>query len=161
MEQCLIRRLNANELETALQLVWKTFCQFEAKEYTKEGITSFKQDIIDNEAFHLSCLTNRNRMWGAFKDTRLVGVFVMRGESHLCLAFVEGSEHRKGIATALFQHLIHDVQAENPDISAITVNSAPYGIPFYHHVGFVDTDVEQTKNGVRFTPMIYIIKTAE
>jgi predicted GNAT family N-acyltransferase len=37
----------------------------------------------------------------------------------------------------------------------ITVNSSPYGVPFYHALGFEDSDKEQTVNGIRFTPMKY------
>ena len=30
-----------------------------------------------------------------------------------------------------------------------------YGVPFYHALGFENTDKEQTVNGIRFTPMRY------
>ena len=38
---------------------------------------------------------------------------------------------------------------------AITVNSSPYAVPVYHKLGFVDTDVEQISDGMRYTPMKY------
>ena len=37
----------------------------------------------------------------------------------------------------------------------ITLDSSPYGIPFYKAIGFVPTDEEKTVNGIRFTPMKY------
>jgi len=35
----------------------------------------------------------------------------------------------------------------------ITLNSSPYGLPFYQAIGFVPTEAEKTVNGIRFTPM--------
>ena len=37
----------------------------------------------------------------------------------------------------------------------VTLNSSPYGLPFYEALGFVPTGKEQTVNGIRFTPMKY------
>ena len=37
----------------------------------------------------------------------------------------------------------------------ITLNSSPYGLPFYKALGFTSKDSEQTVNGIRFTPMEY------
>ena len=36
-----------------------------------------------------------------------------------------------------------------------TVNSAPYAVDIYRHLGFAETGPEQTINGIRFTPMAY------
>lgn len=38
----------------------------------------------------------------------------------------------------------------------ITLNSSPYGLPFYKVIGFMPTDEEKTVNGIRFTPMEYV-----
>ena len=37
----------------------------------------------------------------------------------------------------------------------ITLNAAPFGLPFYQALGFLPTAEEQTVNGIRFTPMRY------
>jgi predicted GNAT family N-acyltransferase len=63
---------------------------------------------------------------------------------------VDGKYHRQGIGTKLFKTVLQ----EYPD-QVITLNSSPYGLPFYHALGFVDTDKEQMVNGIRFTPMKY------
>ena len=36
-----------------------------------------------------------------------------------------------------------------------TVNAAPYGIPIYKRLGFVEVDTEKNVGGVIFTPMLY------
>lgn len=152
-----IRRLCPEELEAALELAMDTFLRFEAPDYGPEGIASFRRDIIDNPQFHENCRNGSNRMWGAFDEDRLVGLFAMRGESHICLVFTRHGYHRKGIASSIFHRLLADVQRENPDVLRVTLNSSPYGKPFYLHTGFRPTDEEKTINGIRFTPMEYFL----
>lgn len=155
--QYTVRRLYADEVDTALILAWNTFLLFEAPDYGLKGVEAFKRDIIENDKFKEACRRGVNRMWGAFDGEKLVGFFGMHGKSHICLVFTDKDYHRRGIATAIFNRLINDVKAENPEVKRITLNGSPYGKPFYHHVGFVDTDVEKTVDGIRFTAMEYRI----
>ena len=53
----------------------------------------------------------------------------------------------------MFRRLIEDYPDET-----ITLNSSPYGLPFYKAIGFVPTDEEKTVNGNRFTPMKFDCK---
>ena len=75
-----VRRLYPEEIQSALDLCWEVFLQFEAPEYSEEGIQEF------------------------------------------------------------------------------TVNSSPYAVEIYRHLGFEVMDQEQTVNGIRFTPMKYVEK---
>lgn len=149
-----IRRLRPEELDAALELAWDTFLRFEAPDYGPEGATAFRRSIIENAAFHRALRSGENRMWGAFDGEKLVGLFAMRGPSHIALVFTHHAYHRKGIATALLNRLRADVRAENPNVTHLTLNSSPYGKPFYLRSGFRETDVEQTIDGIRFTPMV-------
>lgn len=153
-----VRRLAPKEVDAALLLAWETFLAFEAPAYTPEGVANFRRDILENKAFRRACMSGENRMWGAFDGRRLAGMFAMRGESHICLAFTQQDYHRKGVATALFQSLLHEVRTENPEVCRITVHSSPYGLPFYLRMGFLPACEEQTADGIRFTPMTYEIK---
>ena len=56
----------------------------------------------------------------------------------------------------MFRYLLKDYSSKT-----ITLNSSPYGVPFYKAVGFVPTDEEKTVNGIRFTPMEYRIEGAK
>ena len=78
-------------------------------------------------------------------------------KTHINLVFTRKEYHRRGIATALFRHLLEDLRGENPGLEFLTLNSSPYGLPFYLHLGFVPQSKEQTINGIRFTPMKYTI----
>ncbi len=64
--------------------------------------------------------------------------------------FVDGSYHRRGIGSRLIRHVLNEYKGET-----VTLNSSPYGLPFYKAVGFVPTEEEKTVNGIRFTPMKY------
>lgn len=149
------RCLHAEDLEQALSLTWKTFLEFEAPDYSSEGVASFKRDIIDNPTFSEACKQGTNQMWGAFSGNDLVGLMVLRNENHICLAFVDKDHQRKGIGSTLFSLLVQHVKTHNPSAEQLTVNSSPYGIPFYHKLGFVDLGKEQTLEGIRFTAMVY------
>lgn len=152
-----IRRLCPDELDAALELALDTFLRFEAPDYGPEGVASFRRDIIDNPSFYESCRNGTNRIWGAFDGKKLVGIFAMRGTGHICLVFTHHAYHRRGIAAGLFQRLVEDVRQEAPELTRLTLNSSPYGLPFYHRMGFYDTDAEKTINGIRFTPMEYLL----
>jgi GNAT superfamily N-acetyltransferase len=89
-------------------------------------------------------------MYGYYSDEKLIGVIAIRNKgNHIALFFVDGKYHIQGIGRKLFSYVL-----ENSSSDEITVNSSPYAKEVYHRLGFVDTDVEQTVDGIRFT-MVY------
>ena len=140
---CSIRELRQEEIEEALCLVWRVFQEYEAPDYTKEGVEEFYKSIHDESYLSKLC------WYGAFMQERLVGVIATRNEgTHIALFFVDGEYHRQGIGRRLYQA----ARAANHS-GIMTVNSSPYAVPVYHRLGFKDTDTEQVVNGLRFTPM--------
>ena len=80
-----------------------------------------------------------------------MGMLGIREEKcHICFFFVDGEYQRLGIGRKLFKRMREDFSERR-----ITLNSSPYGLPFYKALGFTATDSEQTVNGIRFTPMEY------
>ena len=153
---CSIRRITAaDQVDQALDLVWKTFLEFEAPDYEAQGVDTFRSQIMENEAFRASFAGGDNRLWCAFDGEKLAGVLALQGDNHVCLAFVHRDYQRRGIATKLYQTMLKAVRLENPEVRRITVNSSPYGAPFYHSLGFYDQGPELTSGGIRFTPMAY------
>lgn len=53
---------------------------------------------------------------------------------------------------------MENILKENPSLEVLTLNSSPYGLPFYLSIGFEALSEEQEINGIRFTPMRYVIK---
>ncbi|MGN0169518.1 MAG: GNAT family N-acetyltransferase [Lachnospiraceae bacterium] len=137
-----IRRLNEEEIPLALALSWEVFREFVAPEYSEEGVQEFRKSLNDRD---------RNRkmnFYGAFDGDQLVGTIYMREPQHICGFFVRKEYHRKGIGRSLFETMRRDY-----DRQEFTVNASPYGVKIYRHLGFRETDTEQTVNGIRFTPM--------
>ena len=138
-----IRALDKNEITEALSLVWSVFMEYEAPDYSQEGVEEFYKSIHDESYLSQLC------MYGAYKDNRLVGVIATRNEgTHIALFFVDGNYHRQGIGKKLFQTIKRECHSDK-----MTVNSSPYAVPVYHKLGFHDVDNEQVVSGLRFTPM--------
>ena len=98
-------------------------------------------------------------IYGAFDGEKIVALMGMRSDrKHINLVFTKKEYHRRGIARAIFHYLLNDVLKENPALEALTLNSSPYGLPFYLAIGFVPQSGEQEINGIRFTPMKYTIE---
>ena len=140
-----IRRLPEDERQTALDLAWVVFSEYESPDYSAEGTEEFRKCLHDEG--YLSGL----HYYGTFDGEKLIGEIAIRPDrKHICFFFVDGRYHRRGIGTRMFRRLLEDYPNET-----ITLNSSPYGLPFYKAIGFVPTDEERTVNGIRFTAMKY------
>ena len=159
METIVIRKITAHEVENAMALALEVFMQFEAPDYGPVGVETFKKDIIENPEYLEDARRGLCPIYGAFDGDKLVALMGMRSsKTHINLVFTKKEYHRKGIARAIFQYLLQDLLSENPGLDALTLNSSPYGLPFYLSLGFRPQSEEQLMNGIRFTPMKYIIK---
>ncbi|MBR2590506.1 MAG: GNAT family N-acetyltransferase [Clostridia bacterium] len=136
-----IRKLNREEIPTALDLAWQVFLEFEAPDYTEEGVHEFYGSIHSKSYVQALCF------YGAFQNQHLVGVLATRNEGkHIALFFVDKRYQRQGIGRQLFETAKEDF---------MTVNASPYAVEIYRKLGFSTTDTEHTLNGLRFTPMVY------
>lgn len=159
MENITIRKVTSDEVEQALALALEVFMEFEAPDYGPEGVHAFQTDLIENPIFIENAKKGICPIYGAFDGDKIVALMGMRSnKTHINLVFTKKEYHRKGIATAIFRYLVDDLLCENPDLEEITLNSSPYGLPFYLHTGFVALSEEQVKHGIRYTPMRYVIK---
>lgn len=141
-----IARIEASRRADALELIERVFMQFEAPDYSDEGVMTFKQTVIYNEEY-LDGLT----MYGAYVHGTLAGVIATRSQgNHIALFFVHGQYQKRGIGRALFQRALKDSAA-----GEVTVNSSPYAANVYRKLGFSATSQEQSSGGMRYTPMVY------
>lgn len=150
-----IRVLCADDVPVAMDLVWRVFEEFEAPDYSDEGVAEFKA-FIEPSFFTSKMISGEFRLWGAFECETLVGVIAIKPPLHIALLFVDKQYHRRGVARKLFETIIAD-RTVVAGHSRITVNSSPYAVEAYRHLGFIRTDTEQTKNGLRYTPMEHVI----
>lgn len=150
-----IRFASQSEWEDAMGLAWKTFLKFEANEYTPEGVRSFEDFITDSRLKKMFAM-GTYQMIVAFDRGKMVGMITLRNEIHISLLFVDSSYHRKGIGRALILKMADYVKTELGK-RRLTVNSSPYGVAFYHRVGFKDLGPEKQQDGIIYTPMDYIL----
>lgn len=144
LDRQFVRPLLPNEITDAAELCWEVFRQYEAPEYSEEGIHTFRSYLDDKNAMQAM------KWFGAFENGVLIGTLAVREKQHISLFFVKSEYQGKGNGKRLFAQM----KAAFAD-KDITVNAAPYAVPIYRSLGFVPTDSEQLKNGIRFTPMIF------
>ncbi|WP_312648969.1 GNAT family N-acetyltransferase [Aminipila sp.] len=143
-----IRELSLDEFNEAFRLARMVFQEFEAPDYSEEGIQTFSNFL--NEPSYTAIL----KIYGAFDNKQLVGILATRSEGdHIALFFVDGKYHRRGVGRQLFEKACLDNMS-----GKITVNSSPYAQEIYRHLGFTETDKEQITDGLRYIPMICILE---
>lgn len=152
------RKATPDDIRPALDLALKVFLEFEAPEYGPEAVIVFKADSIDNKDYSKAIVEGRKLMFIAFDDERIIGMIGQGSDGnqhngYISMLYVNGAYHRQGIATALLSNMICELKLRGFD--RITLNSSPYGIPFYLHYGFMPTDSEQKRYAFIFTPMEY------
>lgn len=150
-----IRMAYENEWEDAMALAWKTFLRYEANDYEPEGVRSFEDFITDN-TLHRMFIMGAYQMFVALDGEKMVGMITVRSNSHISLLFVDGEYHMRGIGRALMMRLCKYLNAEL-GVKRVTVNAAPYGVGFYHRLGFRDLQPEQASEGIRYTPMELLV----
>lgn len=153
IENIQVRPVTNEEWENAMGLAWKTFLRFEGIDYTQEGIDNFR-DFITDQTLRKMFLKGEYILYGAFFRGILIGIISLRNKEHISLLFVDEEFHKMGVG----RKLVYAMRELEKQLGGyrLTVNASPYGVGFYHKIGFVDTNIEQVKDGIRFTPMSWI-----
>lgn len=139
-----IKKLAKKDISAALKLAFDVFMEFEAPEYSDEGVEEFRRTLAD-ESF-----VGKLKFYGAFMNGELAGVLAMREPQHISLFFVKAGHQRKGIGRKLFERMKKDCESGN-----FTVNSSPFAVKIYEKLGFSADSPEQITNGIRYIPMSY------
>ncbi len=146
-----IRPARIDEWDEAIHLIWKTFVQYDAKDYPKAGIDSFAEFITD-ETLHRMFLIGAYEMFLVFINETIIGVITLRDQTHISLLFVDGFYQQRGLGSMMIDYVKKYVQYAYQS-THLTVNAAPYAIKFYEHRGFVHTKEPFVQKGVLVAPM--------
>ncbi|MGL9726938.1 GNAT family N-acetyltransferase [Enterococcus sp. DIV0756] len=149
-----ISRLDSSVLSEAKVLIKKVFMQFEAPDYSEEGVAHFMAYL--DEELEKEFATNQLQLWGTRINQQLIGILAIRSAKHVALLFVDEDHHRQGIAKGMYQAMLSELSPKQ-----LTVNSSPYAVPAYERLGFQRNDDEKTVSGIRFQPMIFIREDVE
>ncbi|MCR5279239.1 MAG: GNAT family N-acetyltransferase [Lachnospiraceae bacterium] len=140
-----------SDWEEAMDLAWETFLRFEAAEYGREGTRNFL-NFISGDLIYKLFLNGEYLVAVAKENGRIIGVGTVRNGHHISLLFVDEKHHRQGIGTAILSFLQQEVMKKGSCL--MTVNAAPYGVPFYQKNGFRATADTQTTDGITYVPMM-------
>lgn len=150
-----VRSAYRNEWQDAMALAWKTFLRFEADVYAPEGVKNFENFITDS-TLHRMFLMGTYQLFVALDRNKIVGMITLRDSTHISLLFVDEAYHRRGIGRALIKYLA-DYLVTEIGADRVTVNASPYGVAFYHKMGFRDLRPEEVRDGIIYTPMEFIL----
>ena len=153
----MIKELGKTEIKQALDLVNRVFSEFVAVDYSEQGNKTFNDYLkVKYEEVINDVQTGHKRIWGYYQNDEIVGVIATRDISHIALMFVDKKHHRQGVAKQLYSTVLSEIR-KNADITQVTVNSSPYAVAVYERLGFIQTDVQQEKDGIIFVPMKHSI----
>lgn len=151
----IIKKVSTEDLDRAFTLIWTTFLEFVAPDYSIEGIETFKANFIENDHFKDSFKCDKQIMYGAYFYENLTGVISISSNNNVSCAFVDKRYHRNGIATMLFNQIIPELKEKK--VEKITLNASPYALPFYRSIGFKELDEQKEFRGIIYTPMELIL----
>lgn len=150
-----IRWARESEWTPAMKMIWRTFLEYDGKDYTEEGIKNFFEFITDNELY-TAFLRGEYQMMVALVEGRVIGAGSIRNRNHLSLLFVDGAYHRMGIGRAILRHLCDYLEREMGE-RYISLKAAPYAVDFYRKLGFRTVKPEEEISGIRVTAMIKML----
>jgi predicted GNAT family N-acyltransferase len=146
-----IREAGGSDWDQAMLLAYQTFLQFDAPDYTAEGIENFRRFVSDEELRKLF-IAGSYQLFVASLHGQIIGMLSLREKKHISLLFVDSRFHRNGIGAALIRYACSYAEADHGE-KRVTVNASPYATDFYLRIGFRKLGTEMTADGIRFTPM--------
>lgn len=150
-----IRWARESEWAPAMKMIWRTFLQYDGKDYTQEGIRSFF-DFITDEDLHTAFLRGEYQMMVALAEDRIIGAGSLRNRNHLSLLFVDGAYHHMGVGSTILIRLCDYLEREMGE-RYMSLKAAPYAVDFYRKHGFRTVRPEEEHSGIRVTAMVKVL----
>lgn len=151
--------MKLGEESAVCSLVGRVFDEFNAKQYSEEGIRGFYHYINPSmlirrsQANHFVCT--------AKTEKRMVGMIEVKAYAHISLLFVDRQFHGRGVGRNLIRTALLKCRNKKPDVENISVNSSPFAVPIYEKFGFCIMGPDRTENGIYFTPMVLDINETQ
>jgi len=138
-------------------LIIQTFNKFIAHLYPQKGVRQFLRYVKPRLLLQRSYANHFVMI--AITQEKIVGMIEVRNYEHISLFYVLQEFQMKGISKELLRRSIDICLRCIPDLSQITVNSSPNAVQIYEKLGFNKVSSEQLRNGIIFTPMVYILSS--
>ena len=150
-----IRWAMESEWVPAMKMIWRTFLQYDGKDYTQEGIRNFFDFITDDDLYS-AFLRGEYQMMVALVQGRIIGAGSLRNRNHLSLLFVDGAYHHMGVGSTILTRLCDYLEHEMGE-RYISLKAAPYAVDFYRKQGFHTVRPEEEYSGIRVTTMVKVL----
>lgn len=148
-----VKRAGPEDVAPALELALRVYMEFEAPDYGPQAVQAFKTGFIESKPLAEKYRDGSFAMFCAFDGERIVGMIAERGRGHICMVFVDRDYHRLGIATSMMDAMI--AYQREKGFERVTLNAAPFGLPFYLHYGFRRAAPTREDDGITYTPVCY------
>lgn len=149
-----VRWARESEWAPAMKMIWRTFLEYDGKDYTQEGIRNFFEFITDDDLY-VSFLKGEYQMMVALTGGEIIGAGSIRSGNHLSLLFVDGAYHHRGVGRTIMTRLCDYLQQESGE-RYMSLKAAPYAVDFYRKLGFHTVKPEEEYSGIRVTSMVKV-----
>lgn len=149
-----VRWARTSEWAPAMKMIWRTFLEYDGKDYTQEGIRNFF-DFITDDDLYVSFLKGDYQMMVALIEGEIIGAGSIRSGNHLSLLFVDGAYHRRGVGRTIMTRLCDYLRQEAGE-HYMSLKAAPYAVDFYRKLGFHTVKPEEEYSGIRVTSMVKV-----
>lgn len=103
---------------------------------------------IKPSSFASRILSDEFTCYVAEDKGEVIGYIALKGKDHLYHLFVDESHQRQGVASALWSHLLSEV-----DLEGCKLRSSLTAIPFYKILGFTEINTPEIESGISYQAM--------
>ena len=143
----MIRELAYEELNTASQVLWKSFYEAEKHNHTMAGMELFR-DLTSPVSLSINTFQSGVVLYGYFENDAMLAVGALKEKKHILMLYVLPGEQGKGIGKKLLAFMEELCEGE-----LITLNSSDSAISFYQRSGFSVCGERNDRDGLISTPM--------
>lgn len=155
--------MRRGEVAEVCNLALRVFQEFVAPQFSPEGVRQFRNHT-DPHLFLLRSQSKNFILIAADKAAdkgEVVGMIETSYDGHVNLFFVDGRFQCQGIGGELLKKALEICRMRNPEMSTVTVNSAPSAVGIYERLGFRLAGPESSVDQIRSVPMILEISDAD
>ncbi len=106
-------------------------------------------NTLAHAEFERRILSDKFNNYVCCDNDEIVGYISLKDRNHLYHLFVSEKYQGKGIAKALWNHILVTSQADS-----YIVRSSMYAVPVYKRFGFIESGRVMSKEGISFQPMV-------
>lgn len=143
-----IKPLVLNDIAVASRLIESVSDEYSKDDFSEEGYIRFKEKVLN--AGMRKNMEDGFLYWGMIENEGLIGVIAIKPPFHLFNLFVHKEHQRRGVAQALWEHVLIQLKPQS-----ITVFSSSHAIGLYKKLGFVSSGNKVSNSELICFPMLW------